>query len=48
MRPESVLGSLGDWAIGEAQLASLDIPVCYSASLRDEIIPAADVDLLRR
>jgi pimeloyl-ACP methyl ester carboxylesterase len=38
---------LRPWAIEPADLAALRIPVACTASLRDEIIPAADVDLLR-
>ncbi|MDN3359005.1 alpha/beta hydrolase [Actinomadura sp. DC4] len=39
---------LAAWALTDDQLAALDIPVHYAASRRDEIIPAEDVDLLRR
>lgn len=39
---------LGGLALTAEQLAALDIPVSYVASLRDEIIPVADIDLLRR
>jgi esterase FrsA len=42
------LAGLEDWAITEAQLRSLRIPVAYAASRRDEIIPPADVELVRR
>ncbi|MFC4053590.1 alpha/beta hydrolase [Actinomadura syzygii] len=42
-----VAGGLGEWALSAARLAKLDVPVCYTASLRDEIIPPADVRLLR-
>ncbi|WP_255955729.1 alpha/beta fold hydrolase [Streptomyces odontomachi] len=38
---------LHDWALPAERLARLDIPVAYVASARDEIIPAADVELLR-
>jgi hypothetical protein len=41
-------GSLAGWALTDAQLAGLRIPVCYTASRRDEIIPTADVQRLRR
>jgi hypothetical protein len=41
-------GYLRDWAITDDQLALLDIPVAYGASLRDEIIPQSEVDRLRR
>jgi hypothetical protein len=46
-KPDDVVGNLGDWALPAEQLAALDIPVAYGASLRDEIIPAADWELLR-
>ncbi|HEV2639804.1 MAG TPA: alpha/beta hydrolase [Actinocrinis sp.] len=43
---------LGDrlrgWALTPEQLAGLEIPVSYVASKRDEIIPAGDIELLRR
>ncbi len=35
------------WALTDGQLDALDIPVCYLASLRDEIIPGSDVQRLR-
>ncbi|MDH6118811.1 esterase FrsA [Kitasatospora sp. GAS204A] len=38
---------LAPWALEPALIADLDIPIAYSASRRDEIIPAADVRLLR-
>ncbi len=41
--PETLRGS----ALSTDQLAALDIPVACTASSRDEIIPAADVRLLR-
>jgi len=41
-------GRLGGWALSADQLASLDIPVYYAASDRDEIIPAGEVQLLRQ
>jgi esterase FrsA len=37
-----------DWALDDELLASLDIPVYYTASTRDEIIPAADLEFLRK
>jgi len=37
-----------DWAIGPADLARLSIPVVYIASLRNEIIPPADRELLAK
>lgn len=36
-----------DWALRPDELEALDIPVCYVASDRDEIIPAADIELAR-
>ncbi|MFI9162276.1 alpha/beta fold hydrolase [Kitasatospora aureofaciens] len=38
---------LAPWALEPGLIAGLEIPVAYSASRRDEIIPAADVTLLR-
>ncbi|RVX38775.1 alpha/beta hydrolase family protein DUF1100 [Nonomuraea polychroma] len=45
-RPEGVVGADG-WALTPAQLAALDVPVAYTASLRDEVIPYDDVRLLK-
>ncbi|MFF7634707.1 alpha/beta hydrolase [Kitasatospora sp. NPDC008050] len=42
------LAELGHWALPAERLAALDIPVSYVASARDEIVPQADVRLLRR
>ncbi|MFJ4683030.1 alpha/beta fold hydrolase [Streptomyces sp. NPDC088789] len=39
---------LADWALTPQELSALDIPVCYSASSRDEIVPPGDTALLRR
>ncbi|GFE13622.1 hypothetical protein Sgleb_16690 [Streptomyces glebosus] len=39
-------GLLAPWALGPDLIASLDLPIAYSASLRDEIVPAEDVRLL--
>jgi esterase FrsA len=36
-----------DWALTEDQLTALDIPVCYVASHRDEIIPGGEIRRLR-
>lgn len=44
---ENLHPHLADWALTADQLSSLDIPVAYTVSLRDEIIPAADPELLR-
>lgn len=41
-------GLPGGLALTARQLAGLEVPVHYMASLRDEIIPAADIELLRR
>jgi esterase FrsA len=38
---------LRTWALGPAELAALTVPVYYTASTRDEIIPPADHALLR-
>lgn len=46
-KPADALEELRDWALSAGQLAALDIPVRYVACDRDEIIPSADVDLLR-
>jgi esterase FrsA len=43
----TVLEGLRDMALDGKRLASLGIPVYYLASRRDEIIPAADTELLR-
>ncbi|GGO89021.1 alpha/beta fold hydrolase [Wenjunlia tyrosinilytica] len=43
-----VLESLRERALTVAELRSLDMSVAYVASLRDEIVPLADVALLRR
>lgn len=39
---------LRPWALSDSQLAGLDAPVAYAASLRDEIIPHAEIGHLRR
>ncbi|MFI0897249.1 alpha/beta hydrolase [Streptomyces sp. NPDC020983] len=39
---------LADWALTPEQLAAVDVPVAYVASRRDEVIPAEDINLLRR
>jgi hypothetical protein len=46
--PSVVFGFTRGWALGEAELRSLDVPVSYVASLRDEIVPLGDAALLRR
>ncbi len=45
--PEQLPARLPGWALTDDQLAKIDIPVRYVASARDEIIPPADVALLR-
>jgi pimeloyl-ACP methyl ester carboxylesterase len=45
--PLDLPGSLTGWALTGDDLAALDIPVSYTASLRDEIIPPEDWHLLR-
>ncbi|MGW0337806.1 alpha/beta fold hydrolase [Streptomyces sp. NPDC003011] len=39
---------LADWALSPRELTALDIPVCYSAALRDEIVPGGDPAFLRQ
>jgi hypothetical protein len=46
--PGDVFEHVKDWALTDADLSSLRIPVAYAASKRDEIIPNSDVRLLRR
>ncbi|MFI6985320.1 alpha/beta hydrolase [Embleya sp. NPDC050154] len=46
-KPENLYARMADWALTPDQLAALDIPVACTVSLRDEIIPPADPDLLR-
>ncbi|MFB4304488.1 alpha/beta hydrolase [Actinomadura sp. GTD37] len=45
--PERLAETLRPWALDPAALAALDVPVACTASLRDEIIPAEDVRLMR-
>jgi pimeloyl-ACP methyl ester carboxylesterase len=42
------IGELADWALPEKRLSELDIPVAYVVSLRDEVIPPGDIDVLRK
>ncbi|MEV3861402.1 alpha/beta hydrolase [Streptomyces sp. NPDC050095] len=42
------MDEVADWALSGERLAALDIPVAYVASLRDEVIPPADLTHLRR
>ncbi|MFD7921936.1 alpha/beta hydrolase [Streptomyces sp. NPDC059740] len=46
--PDRLTEVLSELALSSEELAALRIPVAYSASLRDEIVPAADLALLRR
>ncbi|KAB8169636.1 alpha/beta hydrolase [Streptomyces sp. 3MP-14] len=46
--PAELLDGLGAFALRDEELAGLRIPVGYTVSLRDEIIPASDVATLRR
>lgn len=45
---EELREGMRDWALTEQELAKLDIPVHYLASDRDEIIPAAETEILER
>jgi len=45
---DHLVGSLGEWALSPEQLDALNVPVFYTASSRDEIIPPSDIQLLRR
>ncbi|TCO62328.1 alpha/beta hydrolase [Actinocrispum wychmicini] len=42
------LKDMRDWALTQAELSSLDIPVACVVSRRDEIIPAGDVERIRQ
>lgn len=44
---DALHGVLAPWALGPGLIAALDLPIAYTASLRDEIVPAEDVQLLR-
>jgi len=46
--PPELGGRIGSWGLGDDELAALKIPVRAVVSARDEIIPAEDVELLRR
>jgi esterase FrsA len=48
VEPAKVSDHMRGWGLQDDQLAALDIPVHYLASLRDEIIPGGEVALLRR
>jgi esterase FrsA len=45
---DQVPGRVAGWGLRADELRALDIPVRCIVSARDEIVPAADVDLLRR
>lgn len=45
--PSVVFGYTRRWALSGRDLAALDIPVSYVASLRDEIVPLGEAALLR-
>ena len=45
--PADITGDLAEWALTDAELAAIDIPVHYLATHDDAIIPAADVHRLR-
>ncbi|MCM3922997.1 esterase FrsA [Frankia sp. AiPs1] len=47
-RPDEVYDVVREWALTEAELAALRVPVAHVTSLRDEIIPPGDARLLRR
>jgi esterase FrsA len=46
--PAEVFANLRDWALTDAELSRLDVPLSYVASKRDEIIPRGDTLRLRR
>ncbi|AKJ08824.1 hydrolase superfamily dihydrolipoamide acyltransferase-like protein [Streptomyces incarnatus] len=46
--PHEVFDTIRDWGLAEDELRSLDIEVAHVTSLRDEIIPPSDSELLRR
>jgi esterase FrsA len=46
--PEAVFDHTADWALTEDALRALRIPVAVVTARRDEIIPPADTELLRR
>ncbi|MER5757256.1 alpha/beta hydrolase [Streptomyces sp. NPDC002088] len=45
--PADITGDMSSWALTDAELAALDIPVHYLATHEDAIIPAEDVARLR-
>ncbi|MDX3854943.1 alpha/beta hydrolase [Streptomyces sp. AK02-01A] len=48
IKGEEALARMTGWALTDSELASLDIPVAYLASRRDEIIPPGETVRLRR
>jgi len=44
---ETVGSHMRDWALSDPQLASLQIPVCYLVSRRDEVVPGSELSVLR-
>jgi esterase FrsA len=46
--PEQVFAHIGCFALSEAELAQVNIPVYYVQSLHDEIIPASEAALLQK
>ncbi|MFJ9697899.1 alpha/beta hydrolase [Kitasatospora sp. NPDC101183] len=47
VEPAALGPHIRDWALGEADLAALDIPLAYLVSGRDEVIPPQEAALLR-
>jgi esterase FrsA len=47
-KPADVGEHMRDWALSTDELRRLDVPLAYVTSLRDEIIPPQDIELLRR
>ena len=47
-KPANLADELREWVLSDEELAGLDIPVAYAASLRDEIIPQAEIGHLQR
>ncbi|MFE5208769.1 alpha/beta hydrolase [Streptomyces sp. NPDC056600] len=46
-RPDEVYGVIKDWALSPRELGELRVPVAHVTSLRDEIVPPGDAELLR-
>jgi esterase FrsA len=44
---EDLADQLRGWALSEEQLAAVDIPVYYTVSLRDEVVPGGEVQRLK-